>query len=180
MEWPQPRWNDLQSYAIGAITLSVAALEAAINELYLEAIDKSSNSLSPLNEDQMALLAELWPEAEWFGLLRKYQVVLTACGKEVLSTGTEPFQSTSALIRVRNALVHFKPEWDHELQHHKRIEDVLRGRFQLNQLAQKATGRTVWFPSQCLGAGCARWACTTAVAFSIEFCNRLGIRHWLN
>jgi len=39
LDWPQPNWEASRSYAIGAIVMAVSALEASINELYLEAVD---------------------------------------------------------------------------------------------------------------------------------------------
>ena len=177
MEWPQPRWSELQHCATASVILAAAALEASANELYLEAVDRSKSALEPLADEQMSLLAELWREVERkFGILEKYQVALTACGKPPMEIGAEPFQSASALIALRNALVHFKPEWDDDLDQHKKLENLLQGKFQPNALAEKASGEMLWFPNRCLGASCAHWACEATRKFSGGFCDRLEIK----
>lgn len=155
--------------------MSVSSLEGSINELYIEAIDKNKKTLKPLSKQQMELLSVLWDEVEKFSILKKYQVTLTACGNAPLEADKDPYQSVSALIALRNTLVHFKPEWDDDLKEHQRIEDRLRGRFNNNQLSEQSKGSMSWFPDKCLGAGAARWGCNVAVAFSNKFCQLLKI-----
>lgn len=180
LEWPQPRYDELKSYASASIIMSVASLEASINELFLEAIDNNKNSLKSISEQQIALLSVLWEEAEKFSILKKYQVALSACGKPPIDAGKEPYQSASALITLRNALVHYKPEWDDKLKKHQQIENRLSGRFNNNQLSERAKGIMSWFPGKCLGAGAARWGCDIAVEFSNQFCQVLKIERRLS
>jgi len=176
MEWPQPSWDRTRSYALASVILAVGALESSINELYQQAIDRDKNALENLSEAQMKLLEQLWTQAEEFSILRKYQVALVACGRDPMQEGSEPFQSAAALIVLRNALTHFKPEWDDSLIEHKKLERRLRSYFAPSALAERAKGRIVWFPHKCLGAGCATWACTTAEEFSNAFCALMQIR----
>ena len=100
MDWPQPRWAELQSYSAATVILAVAALEASANELYLQATDRSQSALEPLSDKQLSLLAQLWHEVGQFRILNKYQVALTACGKEPMEMGAEPYQSASTLIAL--------------------------------------------------------------------------------
>jgi hypothetical protein len=175
LEWPQPRWDEARSYALSSVVLAAAALESSINELYQQAIDRDRNALASLAHSQMELLEVLWPEVERFPILRKYQVALSASGRQPMPNGKEPYQSASSLIVLRNALVHFKPEWDDELRAHLSLEQRLSPLFSASQLASKARGEMLWFPHKCLGAGCARWATDTASRFSQEFCRLMGI-----
>jgi hypothetical protein len=39
--------------------------------------------------------------------------------------GTELHQSDAALVSLRNAFVHFKPEWDDSLNKHQKLEAKL-------------------------------------------------------
>lgn len=176
LDWPQPGWEASRSYAIGAVVMAVSALEASINELYLEAVDRNTHALGTLTPDQISQLEVLWEFVDRTNILAKYQVVLAVCGRERFAKGSEPYQSTDALIDLRNAVVHFKPEWDDELEVHARLEQRLAGRFDDCLLAARAQGRMVWFPGRCLGAGCAGWAIATVERFVGEFCGRLGIR----
>ena len=143
------------------------------NELFRDSIDHT-RALGSVTPDQMRLLATFWPEVETYPILRKYQIILAACGHAPLPEGEAPFQSCADLVILRNELVHFKPEWDHELKRHKKLESRLSTKFTQNQLSTQSVGTMVWFPHRCLGAGCAEWACATVQAFSVAFWQKLG------
>jgi len=179
MEWPQPRWDEARSNALAAVLLSAASLESSVNEFYQQAVDRAENALRPLSETQMKLLAELWPEIEKLSTMRKHQVALVAMGHEALNKGQEPYRSADGLMRLRNALVHFRPEWDDDLKDHRSLEQRLSQLFPVSLLADRSKGQMIWFPHKCLGAGCAEWAIESAVRFSQQFVNRLGIRERL-
>jgi hypothetical protein len=161
-----------RAYVTGAVVFSVAFLEASINEFYLEAIDRNRSSLAGLTDTRLALVGQLWESVERGEILSKYQIALTACGVEPLTKGTEPFQGAAVLIKMRNALTHYRPEWEDELDVHAAIEKSVRGRFPLNALSGSGS---LWFPHRCLGAGCARWADSTVTRFIEEFCTKLSI-----
>lgn len=180
LDWPQPGWEASKTFSVAAIMLAVSALEASVNELFLEAVDANRNSLESLSKDHLGILAVLWHEVEQNSTLSKYQVVLPACGREKMDQGLEPYQAASALTKLRNALVHFKPEWDDEARQHLALEKLLKGRFPDSQLTARMSGRMRWFPGKCLGAGAALWAVETVSDFSIEFCKRLQIRQRLS
>ncbi len=164
--------SEYRAYVTGSVVFSVAFLEASINEFYLEVIDGNHTSLAGLTAQHMAILAELWETVEQHPLLKKYQIALAACGVPRFDGGTEPFQGIDGLVKMRNVLIHYRPEWDNELDEHKKVQDRLNGRFPLNPLAHPGS---LWFPDQCLGAGCAEWAVKQAAQFMSEFCERLGI-----
>lgn len=179
LEWPQPRWDTARSHALAAVLLAAASLESSVNEFYQQAVDKDGNALQSFSDSQMKLLAELWPEIEKRSPMRKYQVALVALGHEPMSQGQEPYRSADGLMRLRNALVHFRPEWDDELRDHRSLEKRLSQLFPVSALADRAKGKMVWFPHKCLGAGCAEWAIESTVRFSCQFVNTLGIRERL-
>ena len=140
LDWPQAGWEASRSYAIGAVVMAVSALEASINELYLEAVDRNTHALGTLTPDQISQLEVLWESVDRSNILAKYQLVLAVCGKERFSKGSEPYQSTDALIDLRNAVVHFKPEWDDELEVHAKLEQRLARKFDDCVLAARAHG----------------------------------------
>jgi hypothetical protein len=179
MDWPQPRWNEARSNALAAVLLAAASLESSINEFYQQAIDKDKKALKSLHENQMKLLAEIWPEIERLSPLRKYQIALVAVGHNRMKKSQEPYRSVDGLMRLRNALLHFKPEWDDDLNIHKSLEEHLSQLFPISALAGRAKGRMVWFPNKCLGAGCAGWAIESSIKFVREFVEILGIRERL-
>lgn len=161
-----------RAYVVGAIVSAVMGLEACINEIYLDACDASQKNLAGLDESAMSLLALWWIEIERRPILFKYQHALLLLGKPALPKGESPYQDVDGLVCLRNALTHYKSEWDDSLDKHGDLQSRLTGKFDLNPLSTK---NALWFPHQCLGSGCARWAVVATEEFVRAFCERLGI-----
>ena len=70
-------------------------------------------------------------------------------------------------------LVHFRPEWDNDQRKHRKIEDALRGRFELNPFWPE--NDSVFFPFKCLSHGCARWGVKSSMKFILEFFVLIGV-----
>lgn len=154
---------------IGAVSatvmLATASLESNINEYLCEPELVFPNLL----EDSPHALVRL---LEQKSILDKYQSVLSFRGIAEYVTGEQPYQDIDALIKLRNALVHFKPEWHDEQELHRKIEGRLKGRFETNP----AIGENgVFFPQQCMSYGCTKWAVNTALKFMKDFCQRSGL-----
>jgi len=148
------------------------AMETCINEIYLDACAKNRQKLKGLDEQEMALLAEWWPHLErHVKILLKYQHALLVVGRPALPKGENPYQDADNLVHLRNALTHYRPEWD-DAKIHVEIRARLEGKFDVNPLAPDAY---LWFPEQCLGSGCAKWAVSAAEEFVRAFCEHLGI-----
>jgi hypothetical protein len=157
---------DSQIGAVSAtVMLATASLESNINEYLCEPDDVFPN-LS--GESPNALVKLL----EQKSILEKYQAVLSFRGVAEYPAGEPPYQDVDALIKLRNALVHFKPEWHDEQELHRKIEGRLKGRFEINP----AIGENgVFFPQQCMSYGCTRWAVNTSLAFMKNFSERSGL-----
>jgi hypothetical protein len=161
-----------RAYVTGAVLSAVAFLEASINELYLCALDKDTTALPSFDSHLFEMYTQFWEDVERFPILHKYQVALTLAGKNRFDPGSPLYQDAENLVKMRDCLVHYKPEWDDESGRHQKLENRLKGKFDLNRyVAQNA----LWFPHQCLSAGCAFWSVATARDFSNEFCSRLVI-----
>lgn len=161
-----------RSYCIGAVIVSAAFLEAAINELYLEAIDRNPNTFEAKHQRLAELMEHVWETIEEHAILAKYQIALTLGEKPPFPKGEEPYQAVDTLIRLRNALVHYKPEWDTELAEHRKLEERLGNRFNLNPLV---ASNKAFIPHRCLGHGCAAWSISIAIDFYHKFRDRLGL-----
>jgi hypothetical protein len=98
--------------------------------------------------------------------LRKYEWVLSLAGAPALTRGADPFQSAADLIALRDALVHYKPEWYHELKLSKTLEERLRTKFPPNRLS--ADGLP-YLPYRACGHGSGLWAVRSAVNFLSAF-----------
>lgn len=93
--------------------------------------------------------------------------------------GNIHFDDISALIKLRNALVHYQPEWITTTTDHGNItihefERLLSSRFPVCKLFEK-TGNG-YYPDKCLGYGCARWAVESSMRLIEDFFRKLALR----
>jgi hypothetical protein len=158
-------YNEEIAFVSAAVLLSVASLESNINE-FLSEPEKLFLQLNP--EAHSVVVGLLEKES----ILEKYNKVLALRGLEAFDKGSEPYQSVDILIKLRNALVHFKPEWHDEQKEHLELGKQLRGKFALNPFIREETG--VLFPQRCMSYGCAKWAVESSLAFMKAFCERMG------
>ena len=161
-----------RAYITGAIMAAIAGIEASINELFHEAADSGQASLEGLSTSETDLLAEWWEEVDRVSVLREYQTALLLCGRQKFDRGGAPYQDAESAVQLRNALVHYRPEWESEQDRHIALEQRLRKRFDLNPLTAQ---RSLWFPHRCLSSDCASWVLKACTVFLLEFCSRLGI-----
>ena len=161
-----------RAFVTGTIFSAVSFLEASINELFLSATSTDTTALPSFDAHLFELFTQFWEEVEKFPLLHKYQVALALAGKDRFDQGSPLYQDAENLVKLRDCLVHYKPEWDDESGRHQKLENRLKRKFALNQYVAQST---LWFPHQCLSAGCALWSVATARDFSNEFCTRLAI-----
>lgn len=94
------------------------------------------------------------------------QEALRASGRQPLDIGRDPGQSFNVVRHLRNALLHYVPEWEHDFINgdlYADLERRLRGRENRQQVVDP------WFPNRALGAGCADWAVTTSLDFAKQW-----------
>jgi hypothetical protein len=152
-------FNEQIACVSATVMLAAASLESNINEYFSE-IETSFPELSKnLRDDAFELI-------ENKSILEKYQYALSFKGKAKFPIGEQPYQDASALVRLRNALVHFKPEWHDEQEEHKKLEKQLVGKFSINPFIGE---NGVFFPQKCMSYGCTRSAVTSALRFMEKF-----------
>ena len=153
-------------------------LEANINEFFSHAVEEGVADGVAANPLVLERLRSIWnTTASKTTILDKYDIVLTLCDLPTFNKGTSPYQGVANLIKLRNALTHFVPEWqpsggateDAELD---ALSKSLRRVFPENTLAGR---HEPFFPYRCLGYGLSKWAVTQSVAFVTEFVRRLGV-----
>ena len=169
-----------RGYVLGAILSAANFLEAMINELYQDAHDghgvTGDGYLAPLSAETQLMLAQLWAGTDDGSKLRplqKYELVLTAAKQAPLDRGAQPSQDAQLVVQLRNAIAHYKPATI-SADEPADIERRLRWKFPDNVLM--AGAGNPWWPSHCLGFGCAQWACDSAFALAELLSNELGIR----
>ena len=170
-----------RSYVIGSIITAVCYLEATINEVFTDVEDiSSSNEWSP---DVAKKMNEEWDNERGLQLIIKYERALCIVKSKSFNRGAEPYQSAASLISLRNALIHYKPEWvGTGKSYNETVNERLRQKLEkkikkLNPMTQEGS---LFFPHRCLGYGCAKWAVESSVKFSDEFFSKIGLPSNLN
>ena len=174
---PQARFTQHRVYVIGAVMLAVGSLEGTINELLGDAAEHPGGRAAQLPDGVRERLscASTLDSVDRAAVLDKYQVALLVAGKSGFDPGQQPYQDAALLVRLRNALVHYRPEWTVTIGWEKEVEKLekqLRGKFQVNPLTGAGNP---FFPDRCLGSGCAKWSATTAATYLNHFHERIGL-----
>ena len=174
-----------QAYASGCVLCCVAFLEAYINELFEHcALTLGGAPIDGLARDDQATLGRMWrrgiPRTARYAVLEKYDIALDLLGKATFEPGVSPYQGASALVALRNALIHYEPDFypvpgpgrPVDPAAAPALEKRLRGKFALNPFAREGYG---FFPDHCLSAGCCAWALEASFSFAMDFIGRMGI-----
>jgi hypothetical protein len=159
----------------GAVLSATAFVEAAVNELFKDVVDGHESYISVVDDGSRKLIKAFWELTEErnrspFSILDKYQIVLTFCREEQFPAGAQPYQDADLAIKLRNELMHYKPEsYGGETQH--KFFKQLPTKFADNPLM--AGSGNPYFPDKCLGSPCAKWVIQAAQALADTFFERL-------
>jgi hypothetical protein len=164
-----PFFDDIIDYSTACVTCSVAALECYINEIY---IDRLVN----FDGHSIKLMDDLWDVLERKSAFEKYQFALLLRNKEKLDPASQTIGNAKVLVKLRNALVHFKPEWIHLQEEHDRLGRSLDGRFAMSPFL--LTAEPV-FPMRCMSHAMTKWAISTIYQVIKEFSEASGIENRL-
>ena len=180
------RWQRerLESAVVATVLLSCAAMEAAVNEVFLDAVHDISKPL-PRKTDPalLARIAAMWnTDADRLSVEGKAQALLAAFQAEPLGRGAAPLQDARLLIQMRNALAHAKSE-PHEYDESQerwdgpgnRLEGKLRGKYVILD-TDDLWSKMPFLPHRAFSFGCSEWALRTAVAFIDDLYARLGAK----
>jgi hypothetical protein len=168
---PQDEKWRYRAYVTAAVLSSVAYLSASINELYLE-VRKLSQPGEPHVRRELDLLVEAWPRISRVQVLQRYQLALAVADADQYNPGRMPFCDADNLIRLRDALISYDADWVDEQGKEHTLEARLQKKFPPSPLV---SSKRPWFPDQCLGAGCAKWAVETVQVFTNDFYRRMAL-----
>jgi len=171
-----------RSFAVAAILASVAFLEAAVNELFASASAPNlevGGGRGGLTANERETLVDVNDALANNRTLERCQLVLHLLGRQPFDRGTAPFQDVDLLVKLRNSLVHYKPEWraggiegGQSAADSKLAKGLQTKHFSHNPFTGAGNP---FFPDKCLGHGCAAWVWKAALAFADEFFHRLGV-----
>lgn len=154
-----PFWEEVLHNALGVATLTVACLECYANEFYFEG-SILATTLNPTATNAVAALIDKE------SILRKYEVALAIRSDKPLPYDAAVVQNVDALIRLRNAVVHFRPEWFAETGAHDKLSRRLDHKFAPSRFLP---GEPL-FPRAWASGSFSVWALKTAVEFLDYFC----------
>ena len=162
-------WEEILQNSLGVATLSVACIEGYANEFYFEFYFEPSAIAPGLNPAATDLVAELLDKES---ILRKFSAALTFRSGKPLDLGVTPVQNVDALIKLRNAVVHFRPEWFEEQDRHEKLSKILRCKFNASPFFLP---EEPFFPRAWASHDFATWALKSSVAFLEHFYGQVGI-----
>jgi len=160
-------WDEILAHATASVFVAVAGLEAYANELF---VDMDLN----FPEVRKELMEQLWSTFEEKKTLDKFDLALLLLKSPILVKGAEPVQGIDALIKLRNALMHFKPEW--EPVEHAKLSAKLRTFFKPSEFFTADLGL---FPQSWASHACTVWANNSVMKFIEHFEERAGLPHKL-
>ncbi len=152
-------WDEILHYSLSTITMSVAALECYVNEFYADGQAQGPH----LNPVSSGLFSEMIDRQS---ILDKYEFALALRSEKKLKRGENVVQNADVLIKLRNAIIHFQPEWDDTRDKHDKLSSQLESRVSKSPFLM---GEPM-FPRAWASAACAVWALKTTVNFLDYFC----------
>lgn len=137
------------------VMTAVASVEAYLNGIF----EEGSQHFTP---EMLPIFQQAAKDIEKMGALDKADWLLLLRGRSRLNRGEGSPQQLITLIKLRNALIHYRPEWDHEDKTHAELSKQLSGLFVPNPCF---INDRLWFPHKWAGHAGASWAVRTGVDF---------------
>lgn len=151
-------WDEIFAQGSAVVFAAVAALEVYANELFID----HREILPELRDEVMARLWELYEQKQ---SMEKFEFALLLKRAPQFDKGSRPYQDIAALVKLRNALIHFKPEWFSEQVEHARLSAILAHRAKLSPFFPAAEPL---FPRGWASHDTAVWAIESVVSFILS------------
>lgn len=152
-------FDELRANATATVLTVVAALEAYANELFVE-----HQKYFP--EVELKVMEKLWELYEMKRPLEKFEFALILRNGSELDKSASPYQDVDTLIKLRNALTHYKPEWSEEAVEHLRVSKLLKHRAVVSPFYSP---NDPLFPSAWVSHGTTVWAVGSIIKFIRDF-----------
>jgi hypothetical protein len=165
-----PFWEEILHNSLGVVTLTVASLESYANELKFEASFKTL-ALNRAAKQEIANRFKSRAKRSGSGPLINYATALAVRVNKRLDPSNLPVENAVALIDLRNALVHFRPEWSDERREHDELSENLRYKFKPSAFFPNEP----MFPRAWASHDFAAWALWTTVEFLEHFYSEAGV-----
>ena len=150
-------------------SLAVALMSFASKEAYLNAvlIDRAKY----FDPGAAAIIDSLWDKIERSTVLEKADFILAATAKTKLERGATVVEMHNAHKDLRDALIHYKPEWSTDEQSHAKLSRILRTKFPPN----KWYAGNRMFPHGWAGSGGTSWCVKNSLKFMRTVAHTAGL-----
>jgi hypothetical protein len=161
-------WSDIFANATATVFTSIAALESYANELFID-----HEKVFP--DIKSEIMAKLWELYEQKPPLAKFEFALVLKSRGSIDRGAKPYQDVAMLVRLRNALIHFKPEWFSQQEEHAKLSEALQHKVTLSPFFPQTEPL---FPRGWASHATVAWAVESVFDFIVDFerCAEVGER----
>jgi len=179
---PENKIYEHRDHAIACLFFSVSYLEAVINELMLDILEDEPINGFPLIEGRLDVIRDVFSAGDELVLrkmstLKKVDYLLKVFGIEPFNKGVSTYQNVDNLIRVRNAFIHYKPEWtvarpmNDGVDRREKLEKRLNGVFSTNPYCRDTDS---YIPVRILSQSACNWALTSVDNYVLSFYKKMG------
>jgi len=182
------RERELRYNVTAAIMMSAFSLEAMVNELITDTIDKAKGGAAAnLSDEYSSILSKQEKLAKDSSTLRKLNKVLKLLELPLFNFDDKesPYEAIVDLFYFRNRLVHYEPSsevigstiLDRPQEFHQ-LEKLFANRFSLNPMydpAKVPSGTYSHWTQKLLGHGAAQWSVQNSILFYEDYNKRLGL-----
>lgn len=151
-------WEEILHNSIASVMCCSSSLEAYANELFFDREAVFPKFSAPL-------LDNLWETYERKTTLEKFEFALLLSEKSGIDKGATTYQDVQIVVELRNALVHFKPEWDTQAHRHQKLSENLKNKFGPSPFLNDV----LIFPRRWATHGCTSWGVRSCLKFAAEF-----------
>lgn len=154
-------FTDIRSYISTTIILAGSMLEANIYERFVDVKDNilviSDFNLSTLNND--------WEKIKKrSAILGKYHE-FAALSRKKLDKNDVKYKEIEILVKIRNALVHYVPQWDYEKTPMEEVEKCISQISSNIDYSPFIPSTGPYFPNRCMSASFGQWAINVSLDF---------------
>lgn len=152
-------YEPIRADCIACVLSAVAALEAYLGEVGFEPTTHFPG--------QPAQVVEAWLNLiEFKPFIERLKLLALLNGKALPDFSRNPGQNVVLLVKLRNALVHYNPEWPDEQKAQLALGKSLKSKFPLSPFFGPSEPI---FPRACMSYGCSKWAVETVRDFIVEY-----------
>jgi hypothetical protein len=172
--------TDYISYVSSSILASIAALESNINEMFIDFREKYETALKGTDSNTHKMVEAINAfsviDDMFVNIMKKPKPVLSKYktlsllikGINIIQTKEE--DNLKFIIKLRNNIVHFSPEWDNDMDEYGKIEKTYKnqyaGKFLLSPIYSDGA---MFFPYLCLSADCSLWCMNSVKQFTEDY-----------